>query len=265
MTGPEELPPPYYTAYPTTTSPHPHPPPSPKFRQPIHSHTTSTSAPKATSTVSTKQTGPVSIQSWIIPQPHLSRLLVGSGVNLRSISATNGTHIYENPLTGMGYGQVVMADAPGAAYTRGILGSRLQPTKPRYGVSKDDVVFVCNGCRVKAVRISDGKDLWDFEPGFMKRGNVGDMLVDGDMFIYAIDVYSGKKVQFPLFQKKKQTGVLGDVDSNWFGVGVECCYPGMVLYNVGHNGRSAFSLCLDLNALPSYFLITCKTFRLPSC
>ncbi|KAJ3215745.1 GTP cyclohydrolase II, partial [Dinochytrium kinnereticum] len=136
---------------------------------------------------------------WIQPDPQRNTLLVGSGVNLRCISAEDGSEVYENRLKGMGLGMVVVADGPGAAFSRGVRAGRLLEGKGGGGVL-GDLVFVCNGNRVRALRISDGKDVWEFHPGVMKKGNVGEMLVEDDLLfvtsmgnVFAVDVFTGRQ------------------------------------------------------------------------
>ncbi|KAJ3105498.1 hypothetical protein HDU96_008565 [Phlyctochytrium bullatum] len=143
---------------------------------------------------------------WLVAVPERNQLLCGSGVNLRCISVTNGQQVYENKLKGLGLGCVTMALGPGAQYSRSAMAQRLMTAASgdkKHPIDPADICFVCNGTQVRALRISDGKDLWEFVPGTFKKGNVGDMLVEDNVLfvtsngsVFALDIFTGKQLWY---------------------------------------------------------------------
>ncbi|KAI9354096.1 hypothetical protein DFJ73DRAFT_759532 [Zopfochytrium polystomum] len=170
----------------------------------------------------------------IIPLPSSNSAIVASGVNLRRVSLTDGSLMWENTLKKMGLGVVsVLVGAglppPSAAVDAGAGGDDLPPydngvapaaaaaaAGPSTGTSSSsstaaaasgfsDVVFVSVRGKIHAVRVSNGETVWRYDPGLMKRMNVpprllatpdGLLFLGGDGKLECIDATTGEKVWF---------------------------------------------------------------------
>ncbi|KAI8803050.1 quinon protein alcohol dehydrogenase-like superfamily [Cladochytrium replicatum] len=141
----------------------------------------------------------------INPHPPTSSLLVSSGPNLRCLSAQTGGQKWENPLMGIGFGYSMVALEPSRNHSVGPsnAGSSSSSVAQLF-----DYVFV--GCNrvVRAIRLSDGADLWEFTtpltasfsavPALLVEDGI--LFVSGNRHVWALDAFRGHelwKVRLP--------------------------------------------------------------------
>ncbi|KAI9354128.1 hypothetical protein DFJ73DRAFT_759561 [Zopfochytrium polystomum] len=118
----------------------------------------------------------------IIPLPSSNSAIVASGVNLRRVSLTDGSLMWENTLKKMGLGvwmQVLAATtlppddngvAPAAAAAAGpSTGTSSSSSTAGAASGFSDVVFVSVRGKIHAVRVSNGETVWRYDHGLMKR------------------------------------------------------------------------------------------------
>ncbi|KAI8814087.1 quinon protein alcohol dehydrogenase-like superfamily [Cladochytrium replicatum] len=133
----------------------------------------------------------------IHPHPPTSSLLVSSGPKLWCLSALTGGKIWENPLHGIGSGYSMVALEPSSnAYTI----STAAATEAMVQIS--GYVFVACNRTVRAVRLSDGADLWEFVapeacscsvlPALLVEDGI--LYVSGDRHVWALNPHNGKQV-----------------------------------------------------------------------
>ncbi|KAJ3070285.1 hypothetical protein HDU98_006701 [Podochytrium sp. JEL0797] len=143
----------------------------------------------------------------VIPNPFDDTLLVTSGANLRCISATTGTPLWENKLIGIGYGNPTIAQGRDAAKFKENSSVRdPHPKTPHYAnsqIDSDNVVFVARDSNVTAILIDSGRDLWVRETALFARGfgskpflvvDQGVLFVAGNGVILALNAMSGEEV-----------------------------------------------------------------------
>ncbi|KAJ1561193.1 hypothetical protein HK405_004644, partial [Cladochytrium tenue] len=107
---------------------------------------------------STRAPGLIYSAPTLLPHPPRGLLLVGCGRRVLALRATDGAQAWSTSLAGAGLGSVSLAMQP-----TGASASDTQSDKaagpPRLPA---DVVFVAANYVVRAVRLSDGADLWEF-------------------------------------------------------------------------------------------------------
>ncbi|KAJ3186400.1 hypothetical protein HK101_009678, partial [Irineochytrium annulatum] len=146
----------------------------------------------------------------VLIQPDCRRgtLLVACGENLRCIDATTGTMQYENRLLGIGLGYAHIALGRDADRFRENVERLPHVPRPPHMDAKgsttdpEDVVYVAVNHMVRAVRISDGSDLWDFktpmtagcstQPHLLSEDGL--LYVAGNGRIFALDCMTGNLV-----------------------------------------------------------------------
>ncbi|KAJ1561503.1 hypothetical protein HK405_003728 [Cladochytrium tenue] len=107
---------------------------------------------------STRAPGLVYTAPTLLPHPPRGLLLVGCGRRVLALRAADGAQAWSTSLAGAGLGNVSLAMQP-----TGAAASDAQSAKaagPPHMTA--DVVFVAANYVVRAVRLSDGADLWEF-------------------------------------------------------------------------------------------------------
>ncbi|KAJ3070287.1 hypothetical protein HDU98_006703 [Podochytrium sp. JEL0797] len=143
----------------------------------------------------------------LVPNPFDDTLLVTSGANLRCISATTGTPLWENKLIGIGVGNPTIAQGRDAAKFKENTSVRdPHPKTPHYAnsqIDSDNMVFVARNSNVRAILIDSGRDLWVRETALFARGfggkpflliDQGVLYVSGNGVILALNAMSGDEV-----------------------------------------------------------------------
>ncbi|KAI9351543.1 quinon protein alcohol dehydrogenase-like superfamily [Zopfochytrium polystomum] len=151
------------------------------------------------------------------PHPPSRSLLVASGPNLRALSAATGKQLWENRLNGIGMGYPSLAFAPprppphsSGGSDEEAAGSYSPPPRPGSAAEADGVltlngiVFVATNGIVRAIRLVDGADLWEFKtsmfagasslPGLLIEDSV--LYVAGNGRVWALDPFRGKQLWF---------------------------------------------------------------------
>ncbi|KAI9339766.1 hypothetical protein DFJ73DRAFT_797951 [Zopfochytrium polystomum] len=148
------------------------------------------------------------------PHPPSRTLLVASGPNLRALSAATGKQLWENRLTGIGVGYPSLAFAPPRPppphSDEEAAGGYALPPLPNTAAEADGVltlngiVFVATNGIVRAIRLADGADLWEFKtsmiagastlPGLLIEDSV--LFVAGNGRVWALDPFKGKQLWF---------------------------------------------------------------------
>ncbi|KAJ3177055.1 hypothetical protein HK101_010327 [Irineochytrium annulatum] len=165
-----------------------------------------------------KRTGQEAWQHTLTGRPYLpvliqpdcrnNTLLVACGENLRCIDAATGELQYENRLQGIGIGYAHIALGRDADRFREnverLPHMPLPPHMDAKGSTTDpeDVVYVAVNHMVRAVRISDGSDLWEFrtpmaagcssQPHLLSEDGL--LYVAGNGRIFALDCMTGNLV-----------------------------------------------------------------------
>ncbi|KAJ3205855.1 hypothetical protein HDU67_008583 [Dinochytrium kinnereticum] len=136
----------------------------------------------------------------LLPIPSRSVIMACTGVNIRCFNALNGSEIWENKLTGMGFGNANLL-APVAAQVTG-LNEMLVPEKKCYNkLDPMNVVFVGVGSQIRAIEAATGKEVWEYCPRGLKKGGRGSILVEDEKFfigqagrVTALNLYTGEEI-----------------------------------------------------------------------
>ncbi|KAI8806765.1 quinon protein alcohol dehydrogenase-like superfamily [Cladochytrium replicatum] len=140
--------------------------------------------------------------SVIHPHPPTSSLLVSCGPYLQCLSASSGRLKWANPLTGIGgtgYSMVALEPSPTTDMVPAGVSVEVDSTKV---VPLSNYVFVGCNRTVRAIRLSDGADLWEFEtpltgscsslPALLIED--GMLYVSGNRHVWALDPYKGQTI-----------------------------------------------------------------------
>ncbi|KAI9328918.1 hypothetical protein DFJ73DRAFT_782444 [Zopfochytrium polystomum] len=148
------------------------------------------------------------------PHPPSRALLVASGPNLRALSAATGKQLWENRLTGIGVGYPSLAFSPPRPppphSDEEAAGGYALPPLPNAAAEADGVltlngiVFVATNGIVRAIRLADGADLWEFKTSMIAGASTlpGLLIEDGVLFVagngrvWALDTFKGKQLWF---------------------------------------------------------------------
>ncbi|KAJ1535456.1 hypothetical protein HK405_015676, partial [Cladochytrium tenue] len=146
----------------------------------------------------------------LLPHPPSDTLLAAAGANLRALDARDGKQRWENRLEGIGYGYASLTMEPSSAVPTAAAdadaadGGASDPGRPTPGASRSlaDVVYVALNSIVRAVRASDGADLWEFRVPFMESVSPvpslliedGVLFVSGNGRVVAVDALKGQKI-----------------------------------------------------------------------
>ncbi|KAI8807486.1 quinon protein alcohol dehydrogenase-like superfamily [Cladochytrium replicatum] len=133
----------------------------------------------------------------IQPHPPTTSLIVSSGANLRCLSASNGEQLWENPLIGFGMGYSTVALEPPAH------PAPAPPVQPESNLARlADYMFVGCNRTVRALRLSDGVDLWQFDtpmsgscstlPALLVEDGV--LFVSGNRNVWGLDAFKGQQL-----------------------------------------------------------------------
>ncbi|KAI8807487.1 hypothetical protein BJ742DRAFT_854181 [Cladochytrium replicatum] len=134
----------------------------------------------------------------IQPHPPTSSLLVSAGPILVSISATNGHFNWKNKLDFPGHRLSMIGMEPS---TNPMAVPAPESTSSQF-IKLSDYVFVGGNRTVRALRLSDGADLWEFKtplsgscstlPALLIEDGV--LFVSGNRHVWALDPYKGKEL-----------------------------------------------------------------------
>ncbi|KAJ1558238.1 hypothetical protein HK405_014108, partial [Cladochytrium tenue] len=146
---------------------------------------------------------------WLLPHAPTAALLVAAGPQLRALAAADGRLLWENGLAGIGsdYTSLSIEPPPPPPPLPVEVAVSSEPAPPEAGtgtastVAGAGVVYVAANFTVRAVRLSDGADLWEFRPPVLANFSTtpsllvedGVLYVAGNGRVYALDAAKGHK------------------------------------------------------------------------
>ncbi|KAI8799453.1 hypothetical protein BJ742DRAFT_781394 [Cladochytrium replicatum] len=135
------------------------------------------------------------------PHPPTASLLVSSGPNLRCLAATTGDLIWENKLGNLKSGLSMVALEP-STYPNTVPAAATGVDDDAHSRDLSDYVFVAGNWAVRALRLSDGTDRWEFKtplnascsslPAMLIEDGV--LFLSGNRHVWAIDATTGKEM-----------------------------------------------------------------------
>ncbi|KAI8804349.1 quinon protein alcohol dehydrogenase-like superfamily [Cladochytrium replicatum] len=146
-------------------------------------------------------TGTLVNPTLIMPHPPTRSLVVGSGPNLRCLSAETGIQKWENKLKdiGLGYSSLALEHVANSAPTA--------PSKPAYSANQSPLpleafAFVGVNGKVRAIRLDDGADLWEFKTELLMGATQlpalliedGVLFIGGRKRVWAVDAFKGQEL-----------------------------------------------------------------------